>query len=98
MDLLYYLTGIVLVIFSYLIYTRQVASNHEEKHYYDKVLNAAPFPAIIIDISDKKILMINERAAHLFETSTTGTSHLNAVDFFGNPTELEEVIKALLNN
>ncbi|PWR73907.1 PAS domain S-box protein [Methanospirillum lacunae] len=98
MDLVYYLTGIVLIFFSYLVFTRQVASHHEEKRYYNKVLNAAPFPAIVLDISDKKILMFNERAAHLFETPTATTNHLNAVDFFSTPTELEKVITALLHD
>ncbi|WP_319580434.1 PAS domain S-box protein [uncultured Methanospirillum sp.] len=98
MDLLYYFLGIVLILLLYLVYTRQIPSLNRETQYFQKVLSAAPFPAIITGLSDKKIQMINERAAHLFEVPVSGTTRPNAVDFFSTPEKLEDIIQALLNN
>jgi len=98
MDILNYITGIVLIFLVYLLCTRRGKSQHEEIYYFHNFLNTVPVPAIIIERTRKNIQILNERAAHLLEVPVCSTTIPNAIDFFGNPKELEEIFQTLLSN
>lgn len=61
-------------------------------HFYIKLLESSPFPAVIFRVSDLKIIALNSRAADLFRVLKEKAVSKPILDFFVCPDDLHDIM------
>ncbi|HWQ67853.1 MAG TPA: PAS domain-containing protein, partial [Methanospirillum sp.] len=96
MEMLFLLFGIVLfgVSIPLICYLKKIVP-HEDFRHYAKIIESAPFPAVISNLSDNTILMINGRASEMLGILPQDMAKNNLFDFFVHPENRDELIHSL---
>ena len=64
----------------------------------EQIVLASPFPIMISKLKDDHLLLINEKAAALFNIDTYSAHKHKTIDFYADPSDKNELIKQLEEN